>query len=207
MSNDRALIVQNNLIGYLDSIGNVSILPKYDVITNYKNRCKFNGEYAIVRLKGKFGVIMKSGTVKIPIVYNDMGEMSNYIAVSKGKNWTFIDINNREILKPIYSKAESFVNGFAKVEIGIVQASINLKGEENIPFAFSDITRLNKSLFIGTINGKKGIFSSNGKEIVSANYDQIREIDSEICALINNQSVHYFYLPEMKLIQVNLVSE
>ena len=38
-------------------------------------------------------------------------------------------------------------------------------------------------------------------------YDQIREIDSEICALINNQSVHYFYLPEMKLIQVNLVSE
>lgn len=207
LSNDRALIVQNNLIGYLDSIGNVSILPKYDVITNYKNRCKFNGEYAIVRLKGKFGVIMKSGTVKIPIVYNDMGEMSNYIAVSKGKNWTFIDVNNREILKPIYTKAESFVNGYAKVEKGNIQSSINLKGEENTPFAFSEMSRFNKSLFIGTINSKKGIFSSNGKEIVPAIYDQIREIDSEICALINNQSVHYFYLPEMKLIQVNLVSE
>lgn len=207
LMNDRAVVVQNNLIGFLDSIGNISILPKYDVITNYKNRCKFNGEYAIVRLKGKFGVIMKSGTVKIPIIYSDMGEMSNYIAVSKGKNWTFIDFNNREILKPIYSKAESFVNGFAKVEKGNIQASINLKGEENIPFSFSEIRKINNSLFIGSINGKKGLFSSSGKEIVSANYDQIRELDAENFVLVNNQSVHYFYLPEMKLIQVNLVSE
>jgi hypothetical protein len=129
--------------------------------------------------------------------------MSNFIAVSKGKNWTFIDINNREILKPVYTKADSFINGFAKVEKGVVQLSINLKGEENIPFSFSELIPLNKNLFIGTVNGKKGIYSSNGKEIVSANYDQIRQIDTEFCALINNQTVNYFYLTEMKLIEVN----
>lgn len=201
--NNRAIIVQNNLIGFLDSIGNVSIAPKYDLITNFKNRCKFSGEYAIVRLKGKFGLIHKSGKVKIPFVYSDMGELSNFIAVAKGKNWTFIDINNREILKPIYTKADSFINGFAKVEKAAVQLSINLKGEENIPFLFSELIPLNKNLFIGTVNGKKGIYSSNGKEIVAANYDQIRQIDAEFCALNTNQSVDYFYLPEMKIINVN----
>ena len=70
------------------------------------------------------------------------------------------------------------------------------------------IIETNSSLEKIIVNNKKatGIII-NGKEIVPAIYDQIREIDSEICALINNQSVHYFYLPEMKLIQVNLVSE
>lgn len=203
LSNDRAIIVQNNLIGYLDSIGNVSITPKFDLISNFKNKCKFSGEYAITRLKGKFGVIHKSGKVKIPFNYSEMGELSNFIAISKGKNWTFIDINNREILKPVYTKADSFINGFAKVEKAAVQLSINLKGEENIPFSFTELIPLNKNLFIGTVNGKKGIYSSNGKEIVSANYDQIRQIDAEFCALINNQTVNYFYLTEMKLIEVN----
>jgi hypothetical protein len=203
LSNERAIIVQNNLIGYLDSIGNVSITPKFDLISNFKNKCKFSGEYAITRLKGKFGVIHKSGKVKIPFNYSEMGELSNFIAISKGKNWTFIDINNREILKPVYTKADSFINGFAKVEKAAVQLSINLKGEENIPFSFTELIPLNKNLFIGTVNGKKGIYSSNGKEIVSANYDQIRQIDAEFCALINNQTVNYFYLTEMKLIEVN----
>ncbi len=202
LSNDRAIIVQNNLIGFLDSIGNVSIAPKYDLITNFKNRCKFSGEYAIARLKGKFGVIHKSGKVKIPFSYSDMGELSNFIAIAKGKNWTFIDLNNREILKPVYTKADSFINGFAKVEKAAVQLSINLKGEENVPFSFSELIPLNKNLFIGTVNGKKGIYSSNGKEIVAANYDQIRQIDTDFYALNTNQTVDYFYLPEMKIINV-----
>jgi hypothetical protein len=201
LSLDRALVMSNNLIGYIDGKGTVVIQPQFEEYPNYLKRAQFHSNLAVIRLKGKFGIIDKSGKVIIPTTYNEIGDISSLVAYSKGKGWGFIDLNNKVIIQPEFDYAESFKDGMAIVEKMTLQGLINAKKEIIIPIEFTSVSKLSKDLFIVSNGSKFGVYSSTGEVLVPIGYQQIMLIDSDFLLLTNTNELHYLYLPEKRIIK------
>ncbi len=125
---NRALAVFEDLIGYLDGTGKMVIKAQYETYPNYVKRGQFKSNLAVVKQKGKYGVIDRNGKVIIPLAFNDLGEISSLMAFSKGKGWGFIDQTGKVIIQPEFDFAESFVNETAIVEKLTLQGVIDNKG-------------------------------------------------------------------------------
>ena len=207
LSMDRALAVQDDLIGYIDGTGKVVINIIYETFPNFLKRGQFKSNLAIVKQKGKFGVIDKQGKVILPISFNEIGDISSLMAFSKGKGWGFIDLTGKVIIQPEFDYAESFKDGLAIVEKMTLQGVIDAKGNDIIPISFASIERLTKDLFIVSNGSKDGIYSSKGEILVPLNYQQVRMIDKDLFLLTSNNEVHYLYLPEKRIIQPKITGE
>ena len=76
----------------------------YDSIQNYQ------GNYAVVRMNSKKGVIDRSGKEIIPVEYDDLGNMEDelfrwgYISAVKDGKFGFLDINGNVTCDFVYSK-------------------------------------------------------------------------------------------------------
>ena len=201
LQNGRALMVQEDFIGYLDVTGKIAIPPKFEIYPNYLSKATFKGNCAIVMLKGKYGIIDKNGKLVVPAVYTNLGEISALVAFSKGKLWGFIDLSGKEVIKPTYDYAESFVNGQAIVEKQGLQGVITSKGEEIIPFVFGSVNRFADNYYMVTTGSKFGMFDRTGIMLVPLEYTQITRVDNEILILSFGEEIHYFYIPEERIIK------
>lgn len=201
LSLDRALVVKDEMIGYLDGKGNIIIQPQFDVFPNYLKRGQFNSNLAVIKLKGKFGIIDKSGKIVIPATYSEIGDISSLIAFTKGKGWGYIDLSNKVIIQPEFEFAESFKDGLAIVEKMTLQGVINSKKEIVIPIEYTSVSKLTKDLFLVSNGSKFGVISEKGEILVPLSYQQIMLIDNEFLLLTNNNELHYLYLPEKRIIK------
>ena len=77
---------------------------------NYDSIQNFNGDYAIVRMNSKKGVIDRSGKEIIPVEYEDLGNYSEklfeygYISAVKDGKFGFLDINGNVTCDFVYGK-------------------------------------------------------------------------------------------------------
>lgn len=207
VSIDRALVVREEMIGYIDGSGKISIQPQYEIFPNYLERGQFHSNLAIVKQKGKFGIIDKQGKVVLPITYNGLGNVSSLISFSKGKLWGFMDLTGKVIIQPEFDYAESFKDGTAIVEKLTLQGVIDPKKNEIIPLVFTSVDRLTKDLFLVSNGAKYGVYSSKGEQLVPLDYQQIRLIDKDFLLMTSHNEVHYLYLPEKRIIQPNKAGE
>ena len=207
LSVDRALVVKNDLIGYIDGAGKQIIQNTYEMFPNYLKRGQFNSNMAIVKQKGKFGAIDLNGKVAIPISFTEIGDISALTAFTKGKGWGFMDLTGKVIIQPTYDYAESFKDGQAIVEKMTLQGVIDSKGNEIIPITYTSVSRLTKDLFLVSNGSHFGILSSKGEQVVPVSYQQIRVLDKDFVLLMNNNEVHYLSLSGKKIIQPNLSGE
>lgn len=207
LSLDRALVVLDDLIGYIDGKGTIVIKPQFEVFPNYLKRGQFNSNLAIVKIKGKYGIIDKTGKIVIPATYTEIGEVSSLIAFTKGKGWGFIDLSNKVIIQPEFDFAESFKDGLAIVEKMTLQGVINSKKELIVPIEFTTVSRLAKDLFIVSNGSKFGVYSSKGEILVPLSYQQIMLTDKDFLLLTNNNELHYLYLPEKRIIKPLISNE
>jgi len=207
LSMDRALVVQDEMIGYIDGAGKLVLNMIYASFPNFLKRGQFKSNLAVVKQKEKFGVIDKQGKVILPVSFTEIGDISSLMSFSKGKGWGFIDLTGKVILQAEYDYAESFKDGLAIVEKMTLQGVIDAKGNSIIPISFASIERLTKDLFIVSNGSKDGIYSSKGEILVPLNYQQIRMIDKDLFLLTSNNEVHYLYLPEKRIIQPIMAGE
>jgi hypothetical protein len=201
LSMDRALVVKDDLIGYIDGTGKQIIQNAYELYPNYLKRGQFNSNMAIVKQKGKFGAIDLNGKVVIPISYTEIGDISALTAFSKGKGWGFMDLTGKVIIQPGFDYTESFKDGQAIVEKLTLQGVIDAKGNEIIPITYTSVSRLAKDLFLVSNGSHFGILNFKGEIVVPLNYQQIRVLDRDFVLLINNNEVHYLSLSDKKIIQ------
>lgn len=207
LSFDRALVVKEELIGYIDGTGKQIILPQYEQYPNYQKRGQFHSNLAIVKQKGKFGAIDLNGKVAIPLSFTEIGDISALMAFSKGKGWGFMDLTGKVIIQPTFDYAESFKDGQAIVEKLTLQGVIDAKGNEIIPITYTSVSRLTKDLFMVSNGSHFGILSAKGEQVVPVSYQQIRVLDKDFVLLMNNNEVHYLSLTDKKIIQPNLSGE
>lgn len=116
-SGGRGQVVRNEKHGYVNQQGN-EIIPCI-----YEGGTGFNEGLGGVLMNGKFGYIDLEGRVVIPFSnYSEIKWFSEgYAAVKKtgflgfGSKWGYIDRNGEEAFPIVYSSAESFKDGKAKV--------------------------------------------------------------------------------------------
>lgn len=158
----KSAIIDNTLF-FFDK----TIAPqKYDSITLlHDDLCK-------VSRNGKFGIIDDTGNTVLPLQFDYLGYY-DYIRKTmpaiKENKYGIIDINGNEVIPMIYDPIEP--------------NDIKAYGEEN-DIAFGMSERKHIEIFMGSftamimrLNGKWGVISSEGKEIVPFAYDQMDYFD------------------------------
>lgn len=207
LANGRALVLMEDMIGYLDESGKLVIKPQFETFPNDTKRGQFNMNHAVVRYKGKFGIIDKQGKFVLPASFTSIGDYSGLIAYSKGKGWGFMDPSGKIVIQPQYDYAESFVNGLAIVEKLTLQGVIDTKGQIIIPLSYTSVNKFSDELFLVSNGSKYGLYSDKGEFLVPIYYQQIRFVDKDLILLSNQNEVHYLYLPERKLIKPVQIGE
>ncbi|MFN5911870.1 MAG: WG repeat-containing protein, partial [Bacteroidota bacterium] len=200
---DRALFVIDGLFGFLDGKGTVVLQPIYEVYPNYLTKGSFRNNHAVVRTKGKFGMIDRNGKTVIPFQYTELGEFSNLIAFSKGKLWGYIDPTGKEVIKPEFDRADSFQSGQAIAEKLTLLGVIDSKNKIILPFMFNSIDRLGEMFYLVSSGAKFGVFDSKGNRVLPIEYEQIRKLDDNILILSTLDEIHYFYISENRIIRLN----
>nr|WP_294861935.1 WG repeat-containing protein [uncultured Fluviicola sp.] len=198
---DRALIISDDKIGYLNKKGEVAIPATFDYFTNAKTEGEFVGMYAKVSKANKFGIIDRFGKPIIPFTYSKLGGVSSLIAFEKASKWGYINLQNQVVVPPMYEAAESFKSGLGVIQLLTLKGAINAKGETVIPVEHTTIKALDESHFLVSLGAFYGIYTNKGKLVVPLEYVQIRKVQDDFYILTKGTELHYFYVPENKLIK------
>ncbi|MES2590062.1 MAG: WG repeat-containing protein [Bacteroidota bacterium] len=201
LSENRIAFVLNGKIGYFNEIGGQIIPPTYDYMTNFSKHALFTAGYAKVCIKGKYGLIDVNGKMIIPAIYQNIGEISDLVSFQKDGLWGYINLLNKIIVAPTYDEARSFDNDAAIVSFNNRFGILNTKGEIIVPIIFDGIQKLTHKLYVTKVGEKQTLILADGTILTTDNYKQIRVLTQEYLILTNDNEVHYFYIPEMRIIK------
>ena len=206
--NGRAIFIQNNKLGYVDESGKKVIKNMFDLIPNFKQLCVFHDGFAKVKIKGKFTVIDKPGNFVLKPEFTGLGDVSKLISFCKGKQWGYINLEDKSIsILPIFDYASSFHYGLAVVEIKSLQGVINEKAKWIIPAIFTSISLIAENFYLVSNGAKFGLYSLSGEQLIPLEYDQIRMLNKDLLILHIGDDIHYYNLMDHKLIQDISVNE
>jgi|GEM_PF-902155 len=155
---DRACIIKNGKIGYIDYTGNIVIDIIWDEIKCGKPHWKFqNGEHIaeeeqwLVRKDDKWGYINRDGKIIIPLDF-DYATLfhENRAEVKIGKKFGCINVNGDIVIKPVYDEIEEF----------------KFVGKDDI-----------KSYYAARVknDGKYGFINEDGKHIIECLFEEAFE--------------------------------
>ena len=139
--------------------GEVVIPFKYD------GAFDFSEGLAVVKQKGKYGLIDKVGEEILPIKYDDAVSFSDGIAYAvSGFRRTYIYIREKgKFTIPErdfdYEQINNFFEGIASVKIGEKYGYINKSGKEIVPIKYDDASNFSEGLAAVKLNGKWGFIS------------------------------------------------
>lgn len=204
----RSIVIFNNKLGYINELGIKSINPMFDVIPNYLQVCAFHDNYAKIRIKGKYGIIDKSGKYILNPEYIGLGEISKIIAFNKGKQWGYMNIEDKSTtILPVFDFASSFHFGLAVVEVKGLQGVINEKAKWIIPTIFTSVKLIADNYYLVYNGAKYGLYSITGDLLIPLEYDQIRAISNDLLVLNKGDNFYYYHLLEHKLISQSSQNE
>ena len=171
----------------------VIVKPKYDTINDFWEN------YAIVKLKNKWGFINKEGKEITPIKYDLCREFTNgYATVKLNDKWGYVDTNGKEkILLGDYDDigntwgidilyewgdgitthqfSNVFLGNFIVIKINEKFGLIDTNENVVVPCKYDEIekTRIYGDLISVRIGDKQGIINNEGTEIIPIIYDEI----------------------------------
>ncbi len=103
---------------------------KYEQLTS---KYEFSGPFcdglARVRQNKKWGYIDTTGSVIIPLKYNEVENFSDDMArVRVGQKWGLLHKSGKVIIKPTFQQIGEFINGKAKVLLDGTEYYMNTEG-------------------------------------------------------------------------------
>jgi hypothetical protein len=203
LSNNRALLVRENKIGYLNDSLQIIIQPTFETYPNYQTYSNFKNGLAKVKKNGKIGLIDLKGKTFVPFNYIELGGISNYISFNKNGKWGYFDEMGKEVIKSNYEYAESFAKGIGIVTKDSLTGIIDIKEKFIIPNAYSTIEWIEGTDFLKVGAGNiYGIFDTNGQTIVPIHYQTISMLSSDLIVLTSGDKIDYLFIKERKLVQL-----
>ena len=181
--NDISVINRNLIkVGNEDTIryfnyNHVEVIPpgKYEGVSEFKNG------FAKVSLNNKFGFINATGKEIIRPQYEDAHDFSQQLAaVMENGKWGYIDTTGITIFPFEFDAADNFSHGGAWVG----KDGEKYLSKYGILYDGNDYSLRNKQVI--NRKGKYGLIDSTGKEILSPEYDEIREEGNHTIKVVLN---------------------
>ena len=199
--NGTATVSLNKKYGLIDKNTHFVVPCKYDKIENF-----YNG-FAIVSLNGKSGQINSKGVEKIPCKYDKVYllEKGRALALRDNKQG-YVDTLGVEVVPVKYDELYGFNDNIDIVKLNGKFGLVDLQtGAELISPRYDLLTKLKgdyaKSNIGGTTNadntvvdGKWGLVSSSGKEIIPPKYNYIYDFVEDMALVVNEGT----YVPAQK---------
>lgn len=198
-SENKAFAIKKN--GKLCLIStNGTIIKEFD---SYSDGGTFKGEYAIVSVNGKHGLIDNNGK-------EILSPLDGYIHHTKnphefeitssffgGKHGLFM-ASTGLLIKPRFNKIIEVKKDCVKVEVDeIGESLIDLSGyvfveNDDKRITFPDwcigVKKINDNIFLGiTDNGRWGLLNDSGETLCKPTFDNIGEVDNGIIPLIKRR--------------------
>lgn len=134
-----AKVKKANLYGFIDKLGNEIISCKYDNASDFSN-----GKYSTVSLNEKNGIINCTGSIVIPIIYDEIFYINDdNIIVNKGGQYGLISINGNIIINMIFEECHPEFDGMHCVKKNGKYGFIcHDSGQLLIPFQYDDVQEM-----------------------------------------------------------------
>lgn len=183
-------VLENDKWGFVDSLGQEVIAPKYDHDESYgTGDCPtFIDGYAAVKLNGNYGMIDLSGKVVLPFDYwyfeevfrdspavyyvarKNLGELSGPDELLSTKGEKLIDKEYYSLAEFGDSMAVVYDGGYGNFKRGVY----DLKAKREVFSGdYDEISYLSQSRFMVKKDGKWGCFDRTGKQIFDFKYDEV----------------------------------
>ena len=157
---------------------NIPVDPEIEKVKEMKEKQAY-AQYEeslrfLVRRKGRFGYIDKSGREVIPCKYDDACSFLEGLALVKvGDKWGFIDKTGREVIPCKYDDAwPHFHEGLAVVKVGGKCGYIDRTGREVMPCKYDYAKRFHEGLALVKAGNTWGFIDKGGREVISCKYDE-----------------------------------
>lgn len=202
-------VLKDGKYGVIDGNGKVIIKPTYDEMIIIPNNtkpvfiCTYNvdytsGEYKTKVLNENNKEIMNNYENIFPIENSSNNQVwyeDNVLKFEKDGKFGLVNLSGKEILPAEYNN----IYALSGVSKNIVVEKDNLKGIVNshlgklvIECNYNDITTLSKDIsdngYIVNKDGKFGVFSGTGKEILGCNYQEIRNVTGNDMYVVKDES-------------------
>jgi serine/threonine-protein kinase len=207
--------------GYINKIGQITILPQFDEANNFREdlaRVKINNKYGYinkigqlvippqfddacnfyenlskVKINNMYGYIDRTGQLVIPPQFNDAEEFSENLAVvGVNLHYGYIDRTGQLVIPPQFDYAGNFNEGLAPIEIDRKFGYLGKSGQIVIPAQFDYASNFYEDIAWIEINGKYGFINKLGQNITDICFDYVGKF-SEDMAYVNIKK-HYGYI-------------
>lgn len=102
-------------------------------------------------------------------------QAQNFLPIKENKKWGFIDTNGRVIIAPQYEQVGELFENTCNVCEGAYCGLLHKDGHFVVPLKFESVQCYSDSIYIVKLNGKYGIYQSEGIEVQF--FSGIRRID------------------------------
>jgi len=204
--NGLAPIIQNNMVGCIDTTGTIVAPCEWDYVGIYQEGliCVFKGTYINLdggyRMtdEGKFGFIDGNGAIIIPCDYDMAFDYSNGLAlVKKNGKYGFIDKHGESVIACEYDYARPFSDECAVTFIGSLnQNGYPLKGQYSIFNTEGQIITSGEWEATGSLfcegflsvmkDGKYGFLNQAGEMAIDYQWDRADSFSGGLAAVLKD---------------------
>jgi len=185
-------------IYHLNLDGTKFISTAFEYFPKALENAHFYEGHAIFFKNKKYGIINTQGNVILKPTFTSLGKVSAFIPVTKAGKWGFMNIKGTMILEYKFTAIEPFYDLGFIVEL---DGFIGLLGNDLKPLTsmnHQSIKRIGNNHLLAMIDGKYGIYSITGEQVIPFAFDLIQLNDADCLTLINEKGISYFFLNSSK---------
>lgn len=159
--------------GFLKEDGQLSIANRYDSLQFYSEGL------AAVQLIGKWGFIDPNEKIAIQPNYESASPFKEHLSiVKKAGHFGMINNDGAIVLATKYDKIEQLKDFILLYKDNLIGLA-NSKGELQRNIQYSSIEAMDETHFLVSKNGKYGVISNKGLDIIPTSYDKIMVVNDK----------------------------
>ncbi len=170
----------NDLYGYVDTLGNWMIEPKYD------DASLFSEGFAAVCKNDSCFYINKEGKRTSDFYYEEVENYKNGVAIVKKENLFYIVNRSGQFISKGYMDMNESSNHLFVCKDKGLYGAINEKGETVIPFAYTKLGNF-KNGYAYYLSSNYGLINSNN-QINQAKWDWISDVDTNSIVVVKKHA-------------------
>ena len=196
-SNGIRLLELENEANYFKN-GEISDL---DIELHDRRESTFKDGYAVVKQKGKYGIIDTSFQKVLPSGYSGIYNLGQGIFSIKDRNkFKIFDASTGRTVKTLYDNINLIGGNKLIVVKDSEVALINRNEEILIPFFKGKLDQENSYIIRTNEGGKKSLFDLDGKEIIASENDEIKPLDQNTFLLIQGKTARVYDVKKNEII-------